>query len=88
MRNRLRRAVRAQDESGIAATKAEIQQVSADMRDARKEVDYCADIAERSAQVQANLTELTNDKKNQEVNRYEYTSRSGGSGREDHAGWR
>lgn len=88
LRNRLRRAVRAQDESGAAAIRTEIQRVSVDMRNARKEVDYCADIAERSAQVQANLTELTNDKKNQEVNRHEYTSRSGGSGREDHAGWR
>ena len=88
LRNRLKRAVRAQDESGIAAIRTEIQRVSADMRNARKEVDYCADIAERSAQVQANLTELTNDIKNQEVNRYEYTSRSGRSGRENHAGWR
>ena len=85
LRNRLKRASRAQDEPGAAQVKSEIKCVSEELNKARKEVDYCVDIEERSARVQANLTELTNNKE-QEVNQHEYPSRSGRSGREDHAG--
>ena len=85
LRNRLKRASRAQDEPDTAQIKSEIKRVSEELNKARKEVDYCVDIEERSARVQANLTELINNKE-QEVNQHEYPSRSGGSGREDHAG--
>ena len=86
LRNRLKRSTRIQDEPGMAAIKAEIKEVSAKLRKARKEADYCADIEGRSAQVQKNLTEQINENHGKEEHLNEHTVRSGRSSREDHAG--
>ena len=70
----------------MAAIKAEIKEISAILRKARKEADYCADIEGRSVQVQKNLTEQINECHGKEVHLNEHTVRSGRSSREDHAG--
>ena len=88
LRNRLKKASRRHDESGMATIQGEIKRVSKELKKARKEVDYCADVAERSEQVHQNLVELNHDKENlrKERNPDEYPSGSGRSDREDHAG--
>lgn len=88
LRNRLKKATRKHDESGMAEIQNEITQVSKELKKARKEVEYCADVAERSEQVHQNLLDLNHDKENMRKERYpdEYPSGSGRSGREDHAG--
>ena len=88
LRNRLKKATRKHDESGMAEIQTEIRQVSKELKKARKEVEYCADVTERSEQVHQNLLDLNHDKENLRKERYpdEYPSGSGRSGREDHAG--
>ena len=80
LRNDLKRASRAQDESGTAQIKAQIKRVSESLRKVRKEVGYCVDIEQHSAQVHTNLSELMNEK-DKEVNQHEHTNRGRGSGR-------
>lgn len=87
LRNQLKKATRKNDESGIAEIKCEIKRVSKELKRAWKEVDYCADVAERSEQVHKNLLEINQDKENLRKERYpdEHPSRSSRSSREDHA---
>ena len=58
----IRRVHRAEDEPDDAEIKAEIKHLSAELKQARKEMDYCIDIAERSAQVRQNLLDLRADR--------------------------
>ena len=87
LRNLLKKASRKNDESGMAEIQSEIKRVSKELKKARKEGDYCADVAERSEQVHQNLLEINQDKENLRKERYpdEHPSRSGRSSREDHA---
>ena len=87
LRNQLKKATRKNDGSGMAEIQSEIKRVSKELKKARKEVDYCADVAERSEQVHKNLLEINQDKENLRKERYpdEHPSRSGRSSREDHA---
>lgn len=62
LRNRLKKATRKHDESGMAELQSEIKRVSKELKKARNEVEYCVDVAERSEQVQQNLKELEADK--------------------------
>ena len=88
LRNRLKQATRRHDESGIVEIQSEIKLVSKELKKARKEVEYCGDVAERSEQVHQNLLELNHDKENLRKERCpdEYPSGSGRSGREDFTG--
>lgn len=87
LRNRLKKATRKHDESGMAEIQSEIKRVSKELKKARKEGDYCADVAERSEQVHQNLLEINQDKENLRKERYpdEHPSRSSRSDRKDHA---
>ena len=87
LRNQLKKATRKNDGSGMAEIQSEIKRVSKELKKARKEVDYCADVAELSEQVHKNLLEINQDKENLRKERYpdEHPSRSGRSSREDHA---
>ena len=87
LRNQLKKATRKNDESGMAEIQGEIKRVSKELKKARKEVDYCADVAERSEQVHKNLLEINQDKENLRKERYpdEHPGRSSRSSREDHA---
>jgi hypothetical protein len=85
LRNELKRCQRKGDESGIAETKARLDELSKELKTCRKEVKLCTAIAERSEQVQKNLEQL----QQQEIERKENTTdelfvrRSSRTGRED-----
>lgn len=87
LRNRLKKATRKHDESGMAELQSEIKRVSKELKKARKEVDYCADVASRSEQIHQNLLEINQDKENLRKERYpdEHPSRSSRSDRKDYA---
>ena len=61
-RNLLRRIRRAEDAPTDEALRATIRQISDELKQARKELEYCADIAQRSEQVRSNLLALRNDR--------------------------
>ena len=88
LRNLLKKATRRHDENEMVEIQNGIKRVSKELKKARKEVDYCADVAERSEQIHQNLLELTKDKEDlrKERNLNEYPGRSSRSGREDYAG--
>ena len=83
LRNQLKKATRRHDENEMVEIQNGIKRVSKELKKARKEVDYCADVAERSEQIHQNLLELTKDKEDlrKERNLNEYPGRSSRSGR-------
>lgn len=62
LRNLLKKATRRHDENEMVEIQNGIKRVSKELKKARKEVDYCADVAERSIQVRQNLKELETGK--------------------------
>lgn len=88
LRGRLRQAVGSGDEGGAAEIKAQIRNVSAELKRHRKEIALCDGIAERSEQVLRSLRELERQKENdgkEETADELSIRRSGGAGREDDA---
>ena len=59
-RNLLRRVRHDEDAPTDEALRAAIRQLSDELKQARKELEYCADIAQRSEQVRQNLIEIQN----------------------------
>ena len=60
-RNLFRRVCRDEDAPTDEALRAAIRQISDELKQARKELEYCADIAQRSEQVRQNLRDLNRD---------------------------
>jgi hypothetical protein len=83
LRNQLKRTHRQGDEKTVAAVKAEIRAVSAELKGLRKEVSLCDGIEQRSGQIKTNLGLLKQEKENErkEKTTDEHIRRSGGSGR-------
>ena len=85
LKNKQRQCTRRNDEKGAAEIKAQVDVLTSELSACRKEIKFCAAIAERSARVQENLEEL----RQQESERKEKTTdellvrRSGRTGRED-----
>jgi hypothetical protein len=65
-RNLLRRVRRDENTPTDEALRAAIRQLSDELKQARKEMEYCIDIAERSAQVRQNLRDLRADQEDLE----------------------
>ena len=65
-RNMIRRVHRAGDEPDDEEIKAEIKRLSDELKQARKELEYCVDIAERSARIQQSLIDLRADREDLE----------------------
>lgn len=86
---KLKKASRRPDEAQIAELKSEIKKVSSKLKEARKEADYCEDVAERSGQVHQNLLELSHEKEKLRKEMYsnEHPSRSSGPGGQDYVRW-
>lgn len=68
LRNELKRVSRQENESGAASVRTRISDISAKLRELRKEVVLCSNIAERSGYVLENLEQL---KHQQEIERKE-----------------
>ena len=85
LKNKQRQCTRRNDEKGAAKIKAQVDVLTSELSACRKEIKFCAAIAERSARVQENLEEL----RQQESERKEKSTdellvrRSGRTGRED-----
>jgi hypothetical protein len=85
LKNKQRQCTRRNDEKGAAEIKAQVDVLTSELSACRKEIKFCAAIAERSARVQENLEEL----RQQESERKEKSTdellvrRSGRTGRED-----
>lgn len=83
LRNSLKSAVRAGNDSDVPALKAQIAQISGQIKTTRREVKLCDDIAQRSGQVSANLEHLDAQINEKENVQNEHIWRSSGSSRED-----
>ena len=89
LRKKLKQASRRKDDPQITELKSEIKQVSNELKEARKEMGYCEDVAERSEQVHQNLHELSHEKEKLRKEMYsnEHPSRSSGPGGQDYVRW-
>ena len=83
LRNSLKTAIRAVNDPEVQLLKAQIAELSAQIKTTRREVRLCDDIAQRSSQVAANLEHLDDQIKGKENEQDEHIWRSGGSSRED-----
>ena len=83
LRNSLKTAIRAVNDPEVQLLKAQIAELSAQIKTTRREVRLCDDIAQRSSQVAANLEHLDDQIKEKENVQNEHIWRSGGSSRKD-----
>lgn len=90
LRIALKRALRQNDPVQVAALKAQIATLSAEVRKHRKEVKLCDDIAQRNGIVLENLKEITRQKNTQEKEnkQHEYDQRRGRTSRANVSGGR
>ena len=90
LRNALKQATRRNAPEQIAVLKAQIRILSAAIRDHRKEVSICDDIARRSGTVKNNLEQIVHqqNKQGEENMAYEHNKRRSGTGRSIDAQWR
>lgn len=90
LRIALKRALRQNDPVQVAALKAQIATLSAEVRKHRKEVKLCDDIAQRNGIVLENLKEITRQKNTQgkENKQHEYDQRRGRTSRANVSGGR
>ena len=90
LRTALKRALRQNDPVQVAALKAQIATLSAEVRKHRKEVKLCDDIAQRNGIVLENLKEITRQKNTQgkENKQHEYDQRRGRTSRANVPGGR
>ncbi len=85
LRNALKRVSRLGDTEEIAAVKAQIADVSAEIKQHAREVKLCNSIAERSGIIKENLDQIIQQKINErkENNRYEPSKRRSGTDRQN-----
>ena len=90
LRIALKRAQRQDDPAQVDALKAQIATLSAEVRNHRKEVKLCDDIAQRNGIVLENLKEITRQKNTQgkENKQHEYDQRRGRTSRANVSGGR
>ena len=80
LRNKLKRTIRAGDESAVEAVKQQIAGVSGKIKELQESLKICESVRQRAEEIQAQLDALQNERKEQED---ELFGRSGGTGRED-----
>ncbi len=83
-RNMLRRTTGREDSPSDDELKEKIKQLSGELRQARKALEHCVEIAERSAQVRQNLLALRSDREDRE-GRFRSTVFSCHPSRDDYA---
>lgn len=85
LRNALKRVSRRKDPEEIAAVKAQIADVSAEIKQHAREVKLCNSIAERSGIIKENLDQIIQQKINErkEKYRYEPSKRRSGADRQN-----
>ena len=90
LRNALKRVTRTGDPEEIAAVKAQIDALSAELKQYRKEVGLCDSIAERSGIVKTNLETIIHQQESErkEKTEHEHISRRGRTDRPNVPGWR
>lgn len=79
-RNKLKRTIRAGDESAVEEVKQQIAVVSGEIRKLQESLKTCESVRQRAEDLRAQLDALQNERKEQED---ELFGRSGGTGRED-----
>lgn len=79
-RNKLKRTIRAGDESAVEEVKQQIAVVSGEIRKLQESLKTCESVRQRAEEIRAQLDALQNERKEQED---ELFGRSGGTGRED-----
>lgn len=80
LRNKLKRTIRAEDESAVEEVKQQIAVVSGEIRKLQESLKTCESVRQRAEEIRAQLDALQNERKEQED---ELFGRSGGTGRED-----
>lgn len=80
LRNKLKRTIRAGDESAVEEVKQQIAGVSGEIRKLQESMKICESVRQRAEDIQTQLDALQNERKEQED---ELFGRSGGAGRED-----
>ena len=80
LRNKLKRTIRAGDESAVEEMKQQIAGVSGEIRKLQESMKNCESVRQRAEDLRAQLDALQNERKEQED---ELFGRSGGAGRED-----
>ena len=80
LRNKLKRTIRAGDESAVEEVKQQIAGVSGEIRKLQESLKICESVRQRAEDIRAQLDALQNERKEQED---ELFGRSGGTGRED-----
>lgn len=90
LRKDLKRVTRQEDVETIADIKQQITELSAKLKDLRKEVQLCKEIAERSTQIAGNIQDVTQqqNQERKEKHHHEYSRRRSGTGYPDVPGWR
>ena len=79
-RNKLKRTIRAGDESAVEEVKQKIAVVSGEIRKLQESLKTCESVRQRAEDIQSQLDALQNERKEQED---ELFGRGGGTGRED-----
>ena len=80
LRNKLKRTIRAGDESAVEEVKQQIAGVSGEIRKLQESMKICESVRQRAEDIREQLDALQNERKEQED---ELFGRSGGAGRED-----
>ena len=80
LRNKLKRTIRAGDESAVEEMKQQIAGVSGEIKKLQESLKICDSVRQRAEDIRAQLDALQNERKEQED---ELFGRSGGTGRED-----
>lgn len=80
LRNKLKRTIRAGDESAVEEVKQQIAAVSGEIRKLQESLKICESVRQRAEDIRAQLDALQNERKEQED---ELFGRSGRTGRED-----
>lgn len=80
LRNKLKRTIRAGDESAVEEVKQQIAAVSGKIKKLQESLKICDSVRQRAEDLRAQLDALQNERKEQED---ELFGRSGGTGRED-----
>ena len=80
LRNKLKRMIRAGDESAVEEVKQQIAGVSGKIKELQESLKICDSVRQRAEDIRMQLDALQNERKEQED---ELFGRSGGTGRED-----
>lgn len=85
LKNELKRHIRKENFQSAEATRAQIAELSAELKTCRKEIALCTDIADRSVQIRKNLEQIEQQKieRKEKAENELLVRRSSRAGRED-----